>query len=279
MKNNAIARIVIFSLVILLLLCILLAGLGVGAFVINIGHSGSGDYITGSSSAAASQVSKLDIDWASGSITIRTEDTDTITFTEEGYGTEEYRMVYAVNNGTLSIKYSKPSPVQIGFFSTPSKDLTITVPTDWVCAKLSIDSASTDTQIEDLTLQKVELNSASNSFRFINCQIGTLDVDGASNSIELTGTLERLDCDGMSTNITAVLSNTPKQIELDGMSSDLELTLPGDCGFRVTMDGLSNDFSSDFSASHVGGCYVYGDEACRIDVDGMSSRVTIRKGE
>lgn len=277
MKTNAILRIVIYSLIIVLLLGILAAGIGVGTFILNI-HTDSGEHITGAGSVPASEIDTIQIEWAAGSIYIQTADTDTITFSEEGNASENQRMVYSHNNGKLRIQHQE-STVQLGFVSTSAKDLTITVPEDWKCSKLDIDSASTDARLENLVIDAVDLDSASNAFDFRNCQIGTLSVDGASNSIDLDGTLNKLDCDGMSATLTLVLTNVPVAIDLDGMSSDLDLTLPADCGFRVTMDGLSNDFSSDFSAVSTGGSYTYGDESCRIDVDGMSSKVTIRKGE
>lgn len=278
MKSEAILRIVIFSIVIVILLAVLAVGLGVGTFVANIDFGGSADYITGEGSVGAADITKLEINWASGNITIQTADTDRITFSEEGYAGEDQTMVYRQSGSRLIIEYCKPS-LQIGFVSAPSKDLTITVPTGWECASLDINSAASDAVIEDLVIGEVDLDSASNAFTFTNCQIGTLNVDGASNSIRLTGALEELDCDGMSASITALLNNTPRLMDLDGMSSTLDLTLPADCGFRVTMDGLSNDFSSDFETTSSGGSYLYGDGSCRINVDGLSSSVILRRAD
>lgn len=277
-KAEPIVRIMIFSIVVLLLLGVLLTGLGIGSFTMNLDMGTSGSFISGSSTVNAEDVEDLSIEWASGFITIQTADTDSITFSEEGYAIDGQEMVYTLNNGKLTISYSKPS-FQIGFVSIPKKDLTITVPRSWHCGKLDIDSASTDARIEGLICHEVELDSASNTFRFLNCSIATLNVDGASNSIEMTGVVDCLDCDGMSTSIKAVLEAEPSLIDMDGMSGTLDLTLPEDCGFQVTMDGLSNDFSSDFTTVSSDGSYVYGDGSCRIDVDGMSSNVIIRNRE
>lgn len=278
MKTNAIIRIVIYSLVILLLLGMLAVGLGVGRFMFHI-DSGSGKSFTGEGSINAADIDSLEIEWASGTIKLQTADTDTVSFAEEGQGSEDERMVYSISGRKLKIQYREPS-VQIGFFSTSlSKDLIITVPADWVCDSLDIDSASTDVTVENLTIDAVDLDTASNSIRFLNCKVGELSVDGASNSIYMDGTLDSLDCDGMSASLTAVLTNVPQQIDIDGMSSELDLTLPENCGFRVTMEGLSNDFSSDYQTASDNGSYIYGDQQCRIDIDGMSSTVTIRKGK
>lgn len=276
MKSEAILRIVIYSIVTVILLGILAVGLGIGTLTANWNPGSSGHYISGEGSIAAADIDRLEIRWTAGNITIQTADTDRITFSEEGYAGENQAMVYRKSGSKLIIEYSKPSiQIEIGSFS--SKDLTVTVPADWVCANLDIDSASTDAVITGLVMDEVDLDSASNAFTFTDCRIGTLKVDGASNSIRLTGTLEELDCDGMSASITALLENVPKRIDLDGMSGTLDLTLPADCGFRVTMDGLSNDFSSDFETTVSGGSYVYGDGRCRIDADGLSSSVIIRR--
>lgn len=275
MKRNAIGRIVIYSIIILLLLGILAAGLGIGTYTFRIGHSGN--YISGSSSVEASKVDNLHIEWASGTITILRGDTDEITFTEEGYYSEERQMVYELRGNTLSLHYSKPS-VQIGFVSIEDKDLTITVPMDWECSELQIESASTDLEIRDLTIDVMNLDCASGDCILADCTIRELDMSAASCDIDFSGNLIILDCEGASTDLTAVFYNHPESIDVEGASADLDITLPDDCGFRVDMDGMSSEFSSDFSTKSSDGCYVYGDGHCEINIEGMSATVKLHKG-
>ena len=271
--SNSVVRIILFGLATLLLAGLLLAGLGVGMLMFKTGSTGS--YISGSGSVSADEVTDLSIEWAAGNILIETCDTDAISFSEEGHAAKDQEMVYSAQDGTLTISYCKPA-LQIGLMSMPKKDLIIRVPRSWICEKLDIDSASTDAVIRGLTIGKVELDSASNTFLFSRCSIGTMDVDGASNTIQMAGVLDMLDCDGMSTTFKAFLETAPSSIDMDGMSSTLDLTLREDCGFWVSIDGLSNDFHSDFATTTRDGSYVYGDESFRIDVDGMSSSVYIR---
>ncbi len=279
MKTNAVARIIIFSVIILVLFSCLIGGLSFGMFSFASGSfTTSETYTLGGGSVNADAIEKIEIDWAAGSITIQSADTDQIIFSETGSADSKDIMAYDTAGGTLSISFSKPS-IHIGFTSASSKDLTVTVPNDWVCHKLSIDAASADTKIEDLIIEEMDIDSASNTFSLNNCSIGSLDIDGASNTFHLSGTLDRLNCDGMTVSIYAVLNNVPDRIEMDGMSGKLDLTLPPDCGFRVTMEGLSNAFSSDFQTVLSSGAYEYGNGACTIDVDGMSVSVNIRKGE
>ena len=91
------------------------------------------------------------------------------------------------------------------------------------------------------------------------------------------GSLLRLECDAVSADITLELTNVPNTLDLDGVSGGLDVTLPAEAGFTVTMETLSGDFESDFDTTQRNGSYVSGNGRCRIDVDGMSGDVTIRK--
>lgn len=253
MKANAITRIVIYSILILLLIGILCACLGLGQMSFRIGKKGS--YVYGDASVSPEEVSALSIDWAAGAIRITTADTDTITFSEEGE-TDEHRMTYWMEGGTLHLSYS--SGVHIGFISTPSKDLNVTVPKDWICSTLEIDGAALDIRSSDM-------------------DIGTIDLDGASNKLTATGNIEQLDCDGASNTVTLKCTERPSRIEMDGASCKLDLTLPKDCGFFAELDGVSCDLDSKLPYQNRDDGYSYGDEYCRIDVDGVSCKVTIEE--
>ena len=168
-------------------------------------------------------------------------------------------MTYSQRGNTLKISYSKPG-IQIGFTSLPSKDLTITVPKDWVCAELELDGASLDICINGLNVKE-------------------FDIDGASNTIDFTGSFNSLSCDGASCKMNIVCINKPSEIDMDGAACSLTLTLPQDCGFQVQLEGLSCDFNSDFDYTGSNGSYSYGDRHCKIDADGISYEIDIRKGE
>lgn len=255
MKTNAIVRVVIYSLVILLLIGMLLMGLGVGTYIFTF-RSGSGQHINGEKmSIPADQVSDLHIEWAAGSILIQTADTDQITFSESGNFSEDYAMVYTLKGDTLKLEYSNAA-VQIGFVSTPSKDLVITVPQNWTCEELELDGAALEVEINGLTIKG-------------------FDIDGASNEIDFTGSLEILECDGAACELTLNCQTKPWKIDLDGASIQMELLLPEDCGFQVQMDGLSCSFRSDLECTSSNGDYAYGDRYCQINASGLSCAVTV----
>lgn len=280
MKRNAIARIVIFSIIIVLLLGILGTGLGIGMFMIDLDISNS-DYTTAQTSTvlfSPEEINNIQIEWASGNIDIQAGDVDAIQVTESGSYREQNAMAYKQSGDTVYIIYQEPS-IQIGFFSVTSKDLTVTVPRNWVCDTLTMDVAAADVTVDTISAKHVGIATASGDYRFASCAIDDLDIDTASGSIEYEGTLNSLDCDAASGRFVGVFSNTPRSIQMDSASGDLDITLPADTGFRVNMDALSGHFDSDFPTSVVNGSYICGDGACEIEFDGVSGGIRIRKGE
>lgn len=255
MRTSATVRIIIYSLVILLLVGILCVSLNPTALL----YFTSGSYTTGEGSVDAADVTALQIEWAAGSIEIVTADTDKITFSESGRAGEKQQMVYSLNGGVLHIRYSSTTVI-LGFGSNPIKDLTITVPESWICRDLEIDGASLDVTVDGLNL-------------------GQLEVDGASNRIRFDGSVTSAEIDGASNSITLISAVPVKSVDLDGASCELDLTLPADCGFRASVEGLSCDFRSDLPYTKENGSQVYGDEYCKISADGLSCEVTVNAAE
>ena len=302
MKTNAIIRIVIFSLVILVLSSILVGGIALrdrGFDWVYRLHQGSEevspisadsaehheneenhDY-TSSAQRTSGKIDELSIDWASGSITIQPGDTDEILYEETGDFDSANAMVAKVSGSKLTIQYCKDGSFLKGGFSfggSLHKDLTITVPRDWVCRELEIDVASADLDIRDLTIQEFDFDGASGSCTLTDCAVGEMSLDTASGDITFSGTLDALDCDSASAKLQLELRNTPRSIDMDTASGSLTMVLPEDCGFTVSLDALSGRFSSDFATTTQNGHHIYGDGSCKINVSSMSGGVTIRKG-
>ena len=302
MKTNAIIRIVIFSLVILVLSSILVGGIALrdrGFDWVYRLHQGSEevspisadsaehheneenhDYAS-SAQRTSGKIDELSIDWAYGSITIQPGDTDEILYEETGDFDSANAMVAKVSGSKLTIQYCKDGSFLKGGFSfggSLHKDLTITVPRDWVCRELEIDVASADLDIRDLTIQEFDFDGASGSCTLTDCAVGEMSLDTASGDITFSGTLDALDCDSASAKLQLELRNTPRSIDMDTASGSLTMVLPEDCGFTVSLDALSGRFSSDFATTTQNGHHIYGDGSCKINVSSMSGGVTIRKG-
>jgi len=230
----------------------------------------------------SASIRNMEIEWAAGSILIKPMDITEIRISEEGVNQSSNPMVWKVKDGELVIQYSKNTDHAFGIGLLQGKDvknLTIQVPRNWSCNSLEIDAASASLDVQDLTIREMEFDGASGTGVFQNCTVEKLDLDTASGDIRFTGTLTQLDCDSASANILLELTNVPRSIDLDTASGDLDVVLPENAGFTVTMDTMSGEFDSDFTTTNRNGKYIAGDGRCIIDVDAMSGSVAIRKGQ
>lgn len=286
MKTNAIIRIVLFTLAILILGSILLGVITYDAF--SFGHrsvrvdneSVVTDGTRVSFAGNASDIQHLEIEWAAGSIIVLPDSgSDQILVRESEVSKEKYAMHITHSGNKLKIEYCDEDDVFIGFgnHDVESKDLVISVPTDWICSSLEIDAAAADVRVSGITLRDVEFDGASGVCTFEDCQIETLNMDTASGDVNFSGTLDSLDFDAMSARFTGTFLNVPNRIDVDSMSGDLDISLPEDCGFTLSLDALSGDFTSDFATSMQGDHHHFGDGRCRITVNAMSGDVCIRK--
>ena len=104
-------------------------------------------------------------------------------------------------------------------------------------------------------------------------------METVSGNLDFNGSLDKLDFNGVSAQANLVLINQPKSIQLESVSGDLNLTLPEDCGFTLDKDSLSGRVSSELETTEKDGKIVHGDGSCKIEVEGVSSSVHIRKGQ
>lgn len=229
----------------------------------------------------AGSIDGIEIEWAAGDITILPRDIEEITISESNVSNEKYAMVWQVDERKLEISFCEKGLISgfgISLGADIRKDLYIYVPLDWNCRSLEIDAASATVEISNMTIGKLDLDGAEGIVRLNNCNIRDLDVDTASGDIFFSGIMDTLDFDAASANFTGEFQNTPNRIDMDSMSGTLDISLPEDCGYSLSMDGMSKTFRSDFQGTeNRNGIHTYGDGRCRIKVDGMNCEVTIHK--
>ena len=291
MKTNAIIRIVLFSLVIVLLSSILLGVLLFGMYITN-GRIHFEEHNTDSPVPTEAlqeidiqyispDVRNIEIDWVCGNIQIMKGDViSDIVITETAPSNFEYKMVCKQTGQTLKIEFAEDHEKfhLFGNDNSISKDLSIRVPANWNCKNLEIDAAATDVTIIGMEISEMDFDGASGLLNLDNCKIGKLDVDTASGDVEFSGTLNELDFDAASAKFSGEFYQVPSNLKLDAMSGDLTLVLPEYCGFQLELDTVSGSFNSDFEFNMVGASYISGSAACKIKVSAMSSDVCILKG-
>lgn len=290
MKTNAIVRIVLFSLAILILGGILLGVLCFNMFIVDgriqfEDHAAVAEapFSVNQMPEISSQVHNLEIEWVAGSITIQPdENVHSIHVTEYSPAGSDYETVMKQSGQTLEIRFCKESMKfpSFGINSDVSKDLVITVPADWNCDSIEIDAAAADVEIRNLRMNELDFDGASGKLVLDNCEIVDLDIDTASGDVEFTGTLKDLDFDAASAKFSGEFYQVPNQLNLDAMSGNLEIVLPDYCWFTCELDTMSGRFDTDFATTQENGVYIHGnkDKACHIKISALSGDVSILKG-
>lgn len=264
MKTNAIIRIIVWSLVLILLTGILLAGLGVYYFSFIPGtHSQSG-FVTYDGTAEihvdAATIRKVKIEWVSDSITIRPGDVDDLVFAEPDGLDDEWKMTYEQSGDQVTIHYSSHKNMSFGInVHIPSKPLTVTVPREWSGKLLKIETVSSEVDIRDLApLSELKIEIVSGETVCENLSCDTLDLESVSGSIRYAGQVGSVDA--------------------ETVSGDCTLVLPADIpGFTAKCDGLSGKVRCDFPGQLEDKTVIYGDGSCHIKMDSVSGNLAIEK--
>lgn len=279
MKTNAIVRIILWSLILIFLVCTIVWMVGRYFLMYHEPPRAVQEQVTfhhpidSGEQLISDDVRDISINWVSGSITIEPGDVSQLVISESGGQRAPF----------VSTQYD--NHLQIDFcendlsFNTLSKDLKITVPRDYCCRWLIVSSASGSLKVQNLTVDDVIISGASGKSHFDSCHVKNLNLNTASGDLHFSGTLETLECYAASASVYAVLDNVPDSISVEGMSGKLDLTLPEDAGFSASMDSLTGKFQSEFSTVSHDGIHVCGDGRCSISMEGVSGNVILRKGK
>lgn len=279
MKANAIVRIVIWSLILIFLVCAVIWMVGSHFLMYHETSRAVQEQLTYFSPIDSGEqhisddIQDISINWVSGSITIEPGDVSQLVISESGG--QKAPLVCMEYDNHLEIDYCENDLS----LKNLSKDLKITVPRDFRCRWLMVNSASGSLKVQNLTVDDVIISGASGKSHFDSCHVKNLNLNTASGDIHFSGTLETLECNAASASLYAVLDNVPDSISVEGMSGKLDLTLPEDAGFSASMNSLTGKFKSEFSTVSHNGTHVCGDGRCSISVDGVSGDLIIRKGK
>lgn len=255
MKRNAIVRIVLYSLLVLVLTGVLLSGL-LTNFVIDI-SSGTETVVDYEASLDAAPARSIQINWASGNVVVKAEDVDRIIIRETADDPIKDPMTYRYEDGSLEINHSGRK-VYGPFYKVQEKNLVVIVPMNWVCQELDLDGAGLEVTISNLSVDE-------------------FSVDGAGVVLSFTGSVNEMEIDGAGCEVTMVCKDRPQQISLDGAGCVLSLTLPANCGFQMECDGARIEVNSDLPMTRENGSYYSGDRYCKISINGLGCEVTIHE--
>ncbi len=291
---SAVVRIVIWSVVLAILVALFTLGMlqasfGNQGFDIGL-HLSLGGYVyrdadsyrVGSAELDASTlITSVDIDWLEGDIRIVPGDVDHVII-EEDYsgGEEDWRCRWKVDGGKLTVKYRNSYWLFGLTQSMPEKTLTITFPQSMLESMKDVRVNAVESDItytgnaRKLSLDVVEGDVA------IAGSVDELEWDGVEGRINFRGALGHADIDGVENTLEMYLT-AAKSLDVDGVESNVTLYLAETItGFAVERDSVGGTVrTDDFDGVSERGdydCY-WGDGSVRIDLDGVSTTLTVAK--
>ncbi len=271
--------------------CISISGLSCS---VPVRYTNADKYTAGNFTYESDKVTKVDIEWASGSITLK-NGKGTLTVSESGADslTEEEQMHWWIDGTTLRIKFCK-SGYKLPVTKQNKKELTIELP-DFVdldidvasgkvsaesmlnLGKLKLDTASGGTDIRALSAKEVKVNSASGGTAFGNVSVTeAFKVDTASGGLTVDRiSAEEIEVDSASGGITIGV-DTVEKINIDSVSGGirLKLNLP-ERGAMVRCEKVSGSLNVKLPYEKDGEAYRIGLGATEIRIDVVSGGITI----
>lgn len=291
MKRNAIARIVIWSLVVLLLTSILIMGInsspssffsGNWSFgVTGISYKNAALYNVGGG-AVNDEFYGVEIEWINGKIEIEGYDGDRTDISETETSDDSYKLRWRVEEGVLKI-HPAAAGMRYGFKKVPKKTLTLKIPVS-AADKLkfiSTDSTSAEIEINRITVSnKIELDTVSGDATLRNVKAEKLDIETVSGDIRADGEFTELETDSVSGDVSVTTAVPLKKFDGQSTSGNIALALPQESGFTLEADTVSGDISCGLpTVSESRNRRICGDGSAEFKTDTVSGDVIITDGD
>lgn len=261
------------------------------------------------------EINEIDINWSSGSVTVKRHDQKTVSVRETcNKDISDAKKVHTwVDGKTLRVQFSKSG--ESFTFTSIDKDLEICIPKDMKLVCLSYDGSSADSRFEEIEADLISVDVSSGNTKLIDVtakqiEIDTssgdveveqkgetdrLNVDSSSGDIDIKGeTINKLHLDSSSGDVKADVDKTddfygdsssgefklwfkelPSKADIDTSSGDVKLYLPKDGDFQIEVDTSSGDFESEHSLSKNGDTYTSGSGSSKFYVDTSSGDITV----
>ena len=217
-------------------------------------------YVMGGATLAASDVSELNIDWVSGTVTIEAYDGTEVAISEtsEDALTDSTTMHYYLeSDGTLNIRFGIPGMKSQGE-NLPDKNLLVRVPRTLRLDEVEMNGLGRSIQMDSVRCSTLEMNSVSRQITLYECEIDDIEVNSVS------------------TNVQAAFSKMPETVELNNVSGSTLLYVPEDAGITLEYNGLISSFHSDLPVTNKGKKKVIGNGACVIECNSVSGGIDIQ---
>lgn len=291
MKRNAIARIVIWSLVAVLLTSLLVVGISSSpsSFFsgdwslggIGVTYKNSALYNVGGGTVT-DEFQSIKVNWTNGKINIEAYDGEDTVISETEVAEKENKLRWRVEDGVLKIQ-QMAAGMRFGLKKTPKKTLTVKIPSNVAegLKAVTSDSVSAEVTITGISASdKIEIDTVSGGADLKNIKTEKLDIDTVSGSIKAAGEFTELESDSVSGDVTVSSATPLKKLDCDSTSGNIRLTIPKNSGFTLKADTVSGDISCGLpTVSESKNRRVCGDGSADFETDTVSGDLIITSAE
>ena len=288
MKRNAIARIVIWSLVAVLLISLLIVGIncspssfftGDWSFgIIGVTYKNSALYNVGGGTVT-DEFHSIKVNWTNGKINIESYDGEDTVISETEVAEKENKLRWRVEDGVLKIQ-QMAAGMRFGLKKTPKKTLTVKIPSSAAekLKSVNTDSVSAEVNIIGVAASgKIEIDTVSGSADMKNIKTARLDIDTVSGEVNAEGEISELESDSVSGDITVSSAVPLEKLDCDSTSGNIRLTIPKNSSFTLKADTVSGDISCGLPAvSESKNRRVCGDGSADFETDTVSGDLIIK---
>lgn len=229
-------------------------------------------YIAGNTEYTNVEVSEINVDWVSGSLTLVEDESATgITISEITELTEEKALVHSYyHDGILNVKYFYSGyRCRTSFFK---KDLTITYKPG--LDSLDINLTSGSLKAENINVKKFDLDLTSGSTNVSNLVAEDADIDLTSGDI----TFGKINAKSFDVDMTSGKANVNyeaiEKSSFDLTSGNIDLTLPSEGG-NVKVSKTSGSVKTNREGTFSNDIYQFGSGTAEISVSMTSGTLTI----
>ncbi len=291
MKRNAIARIIIWSLVAVLLTSLLVVGISSSpssfftgdwsSGIMGVTYKNSALYNVGGGTVT-DEFQSIKVNWTNGKINIEAYDGEDTVISETEVAEKENKLRWRVEDGVLKIQ-QMAAGMRFGLKQTPKKTLTVKIPSNVAegLKAVTSDSVSAEVTITGISASdKIEIDTVSGGANLKNIKTEKLDIDTVSGSIKAAGEFTELESDSVSGDVTVSSATPLKKLDCDSTSGNIRLTIPKNSGFTLKADTVSGDISCGLPAvSESKNRRVCGDGSADFETDTVSGDLIITSAE
>ena len=291
MKRNAIARIIIWSLVSVLLTSLLVVGISSSpssfftgdwsSGIIGVTYKNSALYNVGGGTVT-DEFHSIKVNWTNGKINIEAYDGEDTVISETEVAEKENKLRWRVEDGVLKIQ-QMAAGMRFGLKQTPKKTLTVKIPSNVAegLKAVTSDSVSAEVTITGISASdKIEIDTVSGGANLKNIKTEKLDIDTVSGSIKAAGEFTELESDSVSGDVTISTATPLKKLDCDSTSGNISLTIPKDSGFTLKADTVSGDISCGLpTVSESKNRRVCGNGSADFETDTVSGDLIITSAE